>query len=177
MATSFTGRVLRLRRNTHWHQNASLTAYCPVMAYGILRKGGLFVAPPLEDCLTWLTGSSTLAGTGCSDSNLADCQSPTWPGLRHLSAFWVVTHSSTDWDRYCLTSVFEWELVLHLRHGYLQHVWSCLFCMPCWLDEPLGASSWPMVVLEVSIFAGILAYLPVFFSVPVWYFDGVFWVG
>ena len=36
----------------------------PERSGGILGKGGLFVAPPLEDCLTGLTGSSTQAGTG-----------------------------------------------------------------------------------------------------------------
>ncbi len=41
--------------------------------------GGLFVAPPLEDCLTGLMGSSTRAGTGCTElqligSSVADCQ-------------------------------------------------------------------------------------------------------
>ena len=40
-----------------------LTAYFPVLAYGILEKGGLFVAPPQEDCLTGLMGFSTRAGT------------------------------------------------------------------------------------------------------------------
>ncbi len=64
------GNVLRLRRNSH------------VLAYGILGKGGLFVAPPLEDCLTGLTGSSTRAETGCTDlqlnsSSVADCQTLT----------------------------------------------------------------------------------------------------
>ena len=39
-----------------------LTAYSPVLAYDIMGKGVLFVATPLEDCLTGLTGSSTLAG-------------------------------------------------------------------------------------------------------------------
>ncbi len=33
--------------------------------------------PPLEDCLTGLTGSSTLAGTGCTDLQLI-CGSVTW---------------------------------------------------------------------------------------------------
>ncbi len=55
-----------------------LTAYFPVLAKGILGKGGLFVTPPLEDCLTGLTGSSTRAGTGCTDlqlisSSVVDC--------------------------------------------------------------------------------------------------------
>ena len=36
-----------------------LTAYFPVPALGILGKGVLFVVPPLADCLTGLTGSST----------------------------------------------------------------------------------------------------------------------
>ena len=37
-----------------------LTAYFPTeMAYGILGKGGLFVTPVLEDCLTGITGIST----------------------------------------------------------------------------------------------------------------------
>ena len=36
-----------------------LTAYFSVQAKGILGKGGLFVAPPLEECLTGLMGSST----------------------------------------------------------------------------------------------------------------------
>ena len=59
-----------------------LTAYFAVQALGILAKGGLFVAPPLEDCLTGLNGSSTRAGTGCTklqliDSSVADCQALT----------------------------------------------------------------------------------------------------
>ncbi len=59
-----------------------LIAYFPVLVYGILGKGGLFVAPPLEDCLPGLTGSSTRAGTGCTDlqligSSVADCQALT----------------------------------------------------------------------------------------------------
>ncbi len=37
----------------------TLTAYFPMLAQGILGKGGLFVVPPLEDCLIGLTGSST----------------------------------------------------------------------------------------------------------------------
>ena len=44
-----------------------LTAYFPMLAKGILGKGGLFVAQPLEDCLIGLTGSSTRAETGCTD--------------------------------------------------------------------------------------------------------------
>ncbi len=55
-----------------------LTAYFPVLAYGILGKGGLFVAPPLEDYFTGLTG------TGCTElqligSSVADCQALTCP--------------------------------------------------------------------------------------------------
>ncbi len=44
-------RVLRLRQNTHWQKQASLTAYFPVLAQGILGKGGLFLVPPVEGCL------------------------------------------------------------------------------------------------------------------------------
>ena len=55
---------------------------------GILGKGGLFVAPPLENCLTGLTGSSTRAGTGCTHlqligNSVTDCQALTWWGLRY----------------------------------------------------------------------------------------------
>ncbi len=57
-----------------------LTAYFPVLAKGILGKGGLFVALPLEDCLTGLT--STQAGTGGTElqligSSVAECQALT----------------------------------------------------------------------------------------------------
>ncbi len=59
-----------------------LTAYFPMLTYGILGKGELFVSPPLEDCLTELTGSSTRDGTGWTDlqlssSSVADCQALT----------------------------------------------------------------------------------------------------
>ena len=59
-----------------------LTALFPVLARGILGKGGLFVAPPLEDCLSGQTGCSTRAGTGGTDLQLvgsivADCQALT----------------------------------------------------------------------------------------------------
>ncbi len=60
----------------------ALTVYLPLPALRHLGKGGLFVAPPLEDFLTGLTGSSTRAGTGCKGctdlqligSSVADCQ-------------------------------------------------------------------------------------------------------
>ncbi len=66
----FVGRVLRLRRNTHWQKNASFDSLLSRAGLGvILGKGGLFVTPPL-DCLTGLTGSSTRAGTGCTDLQL-----------------------------------------------------------------------------------------------------------
>ncbi len=50
--------------------------------FPVLRKGGLFVAPLLEYCLTGLAGSSTRAGTGGTDlqligSSVADCQAMT----------------------------------------------------------------------------------------------------
>ncbi len=56
-----------------------LTVHFPVLAQGVLGKGGLFVAPKLEDCFTSLTGSSTQAETGCADLKLfsdsvVDCQ-------------------------------------------------------------------------------------------------------
>ena len=43
----------------------------------------LFMATPLKGCLVGLTGSSTRAGTGCTNSQLngssvADCQTLTW---------------------------------------------------------------------------------------------------
>ena len=77
-------RVLRLRWNTHWHQNSSLTHYFYVLAQGIMGKCGLFVTPPLEEYLTKLTGSSTQAGAGYTElqpigSSVADCQAWTWP--------------------------------------------------------------------------------------------------
>ena len=59
-----------------------LTAYSLELAEDILGKGELFVAPPQEDCLIGLTGSSTRAGTGCTNLQLigsseADCQALT----------------------------------------------------------------------------------------------------
>ncbi len=45
--------------------------YFPVLAQGILGKSGLRVMPLLvEDCLTGLKGSSTVAGTGYTDLQL-----------------------------------------------------------------------------------------------------------
>ncbi len=55
-----------------------LTAYFPVLAYGILGKSGLFVAPPLEDRLTVLTGSSVQNGTDCMNLQIS-----MWPTARH----------------------------------------------------------------------------------------------
>ena len=60
---SFFVRVLRLRRNTHYFDSLLSRA-------GILGKGALFVVLLLEDCLTGLTGSSTRAGTDCTDLQL-----------------------------------------------------------------------------------------------------------
>ena len=59
-----------------------LTAYFPVLVYGILGRGALFVALPPKDGLTGLTGSSTRARTSCTDlqligSSVADCQALT----------------------------------------------------------------------------------------------------
>ncbi len=50
---------MRTRRST-----PVLTAYSTVLAYGILEKGRLSLAPALEDCLAGITGSFTKAGTG-----------------------------------------------------------------------------------------------------------------
>ena len=36
----------------------------------MLGQNGLFVTPPLEDCLIGLKGFSTMAGTGCTDLQL-----------------------------------------------------------------------------------------------------------
>ncbi len=74
------GRVLRLRRNTHWQQNASFDSLLSHAGLGHLKEGWIvrdittrrlpywanglfFVAPSLEDCLTGLSGSSNRAGT------------------------------------------------------------------------------------------------------------------
>ncbi len=59
------GRVPRLRRNTHWHKDVSFDSPLLLeMVKGVLGKGGLFVESPVEDdCLTWLTGSSTQVTT------------------------------------------------------------------------------------------------------------------
>ena len=57
------GRVLRLRQQYSSFDSPILSR----AGLGHLGKGGLFVAPSLEDCLTGLTGSSTRAGTGCTD--------------------------------------------------------------------------------------------------------------
>ena len=59
---------LRLRRNTHRQKVPVLTAFLLLSrdSLGHLEKikGGLFLAPQLEDCLTGLTGSSTQAWIG-----------------------------------------------------------------------------------------------------------------
>ena len=41
-----------------------LTAYFPMLALGILGKVGLFVAPPLDNCLSGLMGSSIQEPSG-----------------------------------------------------------------------------------------------------------------
>ena len=61
------GRVLRLRWNTQWQQNANFNS---LWLRESLEKGVLFGTPSLTDCLTGLTGSSTRA----FDSSMADCQ-------------------------------------------------------------------------------------------------------
>ena len=104
-----------------------LTAYVPLLAYGILGKSGLFVAPPLEECLTGLmgsSGSSTRAGT-CSTnlqligSSVADCQALTilMMSKGNLSVFckakWIfchLCHSLFPPERNC-TFLYELELL------------------------------------------------------------------
>ncbi len=49
------GRVLRLRRNTHWHNHFNFDSLLSRVGLGILGKGGLFVA--LEE---WLTAELTI---------------------------------------------------------------------------------------------------------------------
>ncbi len=66
----YISRCLRLRRNAHRPKSRFQQPYFPVLAWGILGKNRLVVTPPLEDCLTRLKGSSTLAGTGCTDLQL-----------------------------------------------------------------------------------------------------------
>ncbi len=54
-----------------------LTAYFPVLAEGILGKGGLFVTPPLEDCLNGLFYPNW-NDLQHIDSSVADCLALTW---------------------------------------------------------------------------------------------------
>ncbi len=50
------GRVLRLRRNTHWHYYTNVDRLISLkVAQDILGQGGVFVASRLEDCLIGLT--------------------------------------------------------------------------------------------------------------------------
>ena len=63
--------------------------YLPVLAYGILGKGALFVEPTRDDCLTRLMGSSAQAGTG-----VADCQALTWPELAYNR---IIMYFSRNW--------------------------------------------------------------------------------
>ncbi len=78
LAYVIVGRVLRLRRNTHCHKDASFDSLLSRAGLGHLGKGwivrSICVAPPLEDCLTGLTGSSTQGGTA---SSVAGCQALT----------------------------------------------------------------------------------------------------
>ncbi len=60
------GRVLRLRRNTHWHEYSSFDSLLSRAGFGNVGKGcilcGTTTIPFLTGCLTGLTGSSTQAG-------------------------------------------------------------------------------------------------------------------
>ena len=60
----------KLPEQTHLEGILLLLFVFSVLAYGILGKGGLFMVPPLDDCLIRITGSSTRAGTGCRDLQL-----------------------------------------------------------------------------------------------------------
>ena len=73
------GRVLRLRRNKHWQQNASFDDLCAGL--GHLGKEWIVCGTTARK-LPGLTGFSTQAGTGCTDlllvcSSAADCQALT----------------------------------------------------------------------------------------------------
>ena len=77
-----TGSTNNLPVWTAYKSNANLDSLLSRVGLDILGEGKLFVAPPLEDCSTGLTGSSIQAGTGCTNflllvSSVADCQSLT----------------------------------------------------------------------------------------------------
>ena len=58
MMVLFVGRVLRLRRNTHWHKDVNFDSlHVPCWLRGISGKVEFYVP-------YWATGSSTRAGTG-----------------------------------------------------------------------------------------------------------------
>ncbi len=83
-----------------WSGSPPAAEYTPTVIchLGHLGKGGLFVTPPLEDCLTRLMGSSTRAETGWVDlqligSNVADCQALTW----HPLSLWVLGFQQNFW--------------------------------------------------------------------------------
>ena len=70
----YCSRVLRLRRNRHWHKEANFDSLLCHAGLGQLGKRWI-----VRDGLTGLTGSSTRARTGCTDlqligSSVADCQ-------------------------------------------------------------------------------------------------------
>ncbi len=88
-----------------------LTAYSPVLAYGILGKGGLFVTPPLEDCLNWLTGSSALVGTGCADLQLTARH---WPDGRSVT---LLSSICPIWP--CSSCVMAWICSLFFKVAWL----------------------------------------------------------
>ncbi len=86
------GRVLRLRRITHWQLCASFESLLSPAGLRHLGKGGLLVASPLEDCLNGLSGSSTRAGTGCCRftdyryNGMADGQAMTWHLMTYINS-------------------------------------------------------------------------------------------
>ena len=64
------GRVLRLRRNTHCQEHASVNSLLSRPGLTHLGKGWIVRGTTTKKCLTGLTSSSTQAGTGRTDLQL-----------------------------------------------------------------------------------------------------------
>ena len=83
----YVGRVVRLRRNTHLHQNASFDSLLSRAGLGHLGNGWIVRGTITRiNCLSGLTGPSTQAGTGSTDlqlisSSVTDCQALTCPAI------------------------------------------------------------------------------------------------
>ena len=63
----FVGRVLRLRRNMHWQDIASFDGLLSLDGLWHLGKGRIVRGTTTRRLPPRLTGSSTQAGTGCTD--------------------------------------------------------------------------------------------------------------